>query len=200
MGKRIDKAILSVADKTGIVEFAKGLCEFGIGLISTGRTARELTAANIPVTDIADYTGFPGFGDLVKTLHPRVHGGILGDRCHDAMEMQRLGIHPIGLVVANFYPFESIAADPHYDCVDEVLRAGMDIGGPAMVRGAVKNHRHVGVVVEPRDYGAVLRDLEETDGRMSQRLRRSLAVKALWAIAQYDTAIAQWLSAQPHES
>jgi len=180
------RALIAVYDKTGVVDLAAGLVELGWELIASAGTARVLGAAGLPVVDVADYTGSPVMlGHRVVTLHPRIHGGILADRddpAHQA-DLEANAIDPIHLVVSNLYPFE---ASPGIETID--------IGGPTMVRAAAKNHAHVGVVVDPADYGPVLDELR-SDGRLSAATRRSLARKAFAQIAAYDRAIADWFGA-----
>ncbi len=177
-------ALLSVYDKTGIVELAQGLHELGWNLVSSGGTARTISDAGIPVTDVADLTGYPAIlGHRVVTLHPKVHGGILADptdRDH-RQDMADYGIERIALVVVNLYPF---ARDPSVELID--------VGGPAMVRAAAKNHAHVGVVVDPADYAVVLEELREHDG-LRDETRRRLAQTAFVRTAKYDAEIAAWL-------
>ncbi len=176
-------ALLSVYDKSGIVELAAGLHELGFHLISSGGTARAVQAAGIPSTDLADVTGVPAILDhRVVTLHPKVHGGLLADPTNPAhqLDLAEYGISPIDLVVVNLYPFES---DPSIELID--------IGGPAMVRAAAKNHAHVAVVVNPSDYTAVLDELR-AEGAVSAATRLRLARDAFSAIAAYDAQIANW--------
>ena len=176
-------ALLSVYDKAGIVELAGGLHAVGWRVVSSGGTARAIAAAGIEVTDIADLTGLPAILDhRVVTLHPRVHGGLLADPTnptHQA-DMAAHGIEAIDLVVVNLYPFEG---NPSIELID--------IGGPAMVRAAAKNHAHVGVVVNPSDYQAVLEEIRAA-GMLSASTRRRLARDAFTTIAAYDVAIANW--------
>ena len=177
------RALLSVYDKTGIVELAAGLHAAGWRIVSSGGTAREVAAAGVPVTDLAELTGLPAILDhRVVTLHPKVHGGLLADPTkpqHQA-DMAEHGIEPIDLVVVNLYPFDS---DPSIELID--------IGGPAMVRAAAKNHAHVGVVVDPVDYAVVLDEVRST-GTLSAGTRRRLARDAFARIAAYDAEIAAW--------
>ena len=176
-------ALLSVFDKTGIVELARGLHEAGWRLVSSGGTAAAVSLDGIPVTDVADLTGVPAILDhRVVTLHPKVHGGLLADPTNPSHldDMQVHGIEAIDLVVVNLYPFEG---SPGIDLID--------IGGPAMVRAAAKNHAHVAVVVDPSDYGPVLQEVQRS-GSVSARTRRRLARDAFAAIAAYDAAIANW--------
>lgn len=186
------RALLSVADKTGIVEFARALADRGIELISTGGTRVALAAAAIPSIELATYTGFPEIMDgRVKTLHPKVHGGILARREADAEALRAHRIPPIDLVVVNLYPFErAIAAD---DVCAEGALAHIDIGGPTLLRGAAKNHGHVLAVAHPGDYGRVIEALEAGGTTAAQRLE--FAAKAFAHTARYDAAIAGWFSA-----
>ncbi|MFN3219300.1 MAG: bifunctional phosphoribosylaminoimidazolecarboxamide formyltransferase/IMP cyclohydrolase [Acidimicrobiales bacterium] len=178
------RALLSVFDKTGIVDLAQGLHALGWELVSSGGTARTIAEAGVPVVDVADYTGSPiMLGHRVVTLHPRIHGGILADRDdpeHQA-DLETHGIDPIDLVVGNLYPF---SAQPGIEMID--------IGGPTMVRAAAKNHAHVGVVVDPADYDVVLVELQNA-GHLSAGTRRMLARKAFAHTAAYDAAIVGWL-------
>ncbi|MDH3218156.1 MAG: bifunctional phosphoribosylaminoimidazolecarboxamide formyltransferase/IMP cyclohydrolase [Gammaproteobacteria bacterium] len=190
MPQAIRRALISVSDKTGIVELAQRLNDRGIELLSTGGTAKLLAERGIPVTEISDYTEFPEMmAGRVKTLHPRVHGGILGRRGIDDEVMQQHGIAPIDLVIINLYPFQQTVANP--DCSLEDAIENIDIGGPAMVRAAAKNHAHVTVVVDPSDYHFLLEQIE-VDGATSDSARFSLAIKAYEHTAQYDGAIANY--------
>ncbi|KQZ14483.1 phosphoribosylaminoimidazolecarboxamide formyltransferase [Mesorhizobium sp. Root554] len=195
----VGRALLSVSDKTGIVEFARALSGRGIQLVSTGGTRKALTNAGLTVLDIAELTGFPEIMDgRVKALHPKVHGGLLAkrdDHQHQAA-MRQHGIPQIDLLVSNFYPFEETARSgaSFEDCVENV-----DIGGVAMVRAAAKNHADVVVVVDPADYAAVLDDLSDNDGDTTLKLRRRLAAKAFARTAAYDAAIAGWFADQVDE-
>jgi phosphoribosylaminoimidazolecarboxamide formyltransferase / IMP cyclohydrolase len=193
---RVARALVSVSDKTGVVDLARALSERGVEIISTGGTAATLRDAGVPVTGVGDVTGHPEIlGGRVKTLHPRIHGGILGrlDVPSDVAEMETAGIGPIDLVVVNLYPFEHHLARRH--ATDGELVEQIDIGGPAMVRAAAKNHERVGVVTSPEQYGEVLEELEANDGALSARLRRQLAGAAFAHTARYDAAIAGWLTA-----
>jgi phosphoribosylaminoimidazolecarboxamide formyltransferase/IMP cyclohydrolase len=191
----IRRALLSVWDKTGLIAFARGLAEKSIELVSTGGTASALREAGLSVVDVAAVTGAPGILDgRVKTLHPAVHGGILARRDLDAhmATIAALGIPPIDLVVVNLYPFEAtIAAGAGYDEAVEMI----DIGGPAMIRAAAKNHAGVTVVTSPEDYEAVLTSLQ-AESEIPTRLRRQLAAKAFARTAAYDAAIARWLAGE----
>ncbi|WP_406676861.1 bifunctional phosphoribosylaminoimidazolecarboxamide formyltransferase/IMP cyclohydrolase [Moorella sp. ACPs] len=186
------RALLSVSDKTGLVDLARGLVELGWELISTGGTARTLTAAGLPVTEVAAVTGFPEILDgRVKTLHPKIHGGILARPTPEHLEQLReQGIQPIDLVVVNLYPFRETIARP--GVTPEEAIENIDIGGPAMVRAAAKNHERVAVVVDPASYSEVLAELREK-GNLSPATRRRLAAAAFAHTAAYDAAIAAYL-------
>ena len=192
--RKISRALLSASDKTGIVDFARALAAQGIELISTGGTARTLADAGLRVIDVAELTGFPEMMDgRVKTLHPSVHGGLLAIR-HNAdhvAAMQTHSIRPIDLLVVNLYPFEAtVAKDAGFDeCVENV-----DIGGPAMIRAAAKNHADVAVVVEPEDYAALLAELSAHAGSTTLAFRKRLAAKAYARTAAYDAAISNWFA------
>ena len=192
----IRRALLSVFDKTGLVEFARALHgEFGIELISTGGTARVLTEAEIPVTLVEQVTGFPEMMDgRVKTLHPRIHAAILADRDNPEhmRQLAEQGIEPIDMVVVNLYPFEKTIADPH--CTFEQAIEMIDIGGPCLLRAAAKNHRHVLVVPSPVHYSAVLERLRDWDDASARAdLLRAGGFAAFWSTCGYDGSIAQWL-------
>ena len=194
MSQPIRRALLSVSDKTGLVDLARALVDrFGVEIVSTGGTARTLKEAGIPVTDVSDITGFPEIMDgRVKTLHPKVHGGLLavrGNAEHEAA-MAEHGIAPIDLLVVNLYPFEeTLASGADYDtCVENI-----DIGGPAMIRAAAKNHASVTVVVDPADYEKLLGDMAQHKGATCAKFRRKLAQKAFARTAAYDAAISNWL-------
>ena len=187
-------ALISVSDKTGIVDFARSLCDLGFRLLSTGGTARALLAAGLEVTAVEDFTGFPEImGGRVKTLHPRIHGALLGRAGIDENVMAQHGIPRIGLVVIDLYPFERVVAEP--GCTLSHAIENIDIGGPAMVRSAAKNHASVGVVTSPDQYPGVLAALNEGGGALGDALRFELAVAAFNRIARYDAAIANYLSA-----
>ena len=190
--RRITRALLSVSDKTGLVDFAKSLAGYGVELISTGGTAQVLRDAGLKVLDVSEVTGFPEMMDgRVKTLHPKLHGGLLAIRSNKehAAAMEKFGIKPIDLVIVNLYPFEaSVAKGATYnDCIENI-----DIGGPAMIRAAAKNHADVTVVVEPADYSKVLGELAQHSGMTTLELRRRLAAKAYARTAAYDAAISNW--------
>jgi len=190
------RALLSVFDKTGVVDLGRELCTLGYTLLSTGGTAAALKDAGVPVVEIARYTGQPEILEgRVKTLHPKVHGGILADLAKEShrADLTRSGIEPFALVIVNLYPFHEVAARPGAR-LEEVIEM-IDVGGPAMVRAAAKNHRHVGVVVDPGDYDAVLRELRE-GGALRDETRFALAVKAFAHTASYDAAIRDELNAR----
>ncbi len=190
MPQVIRRALISVSDKSGIVELAQILQNKGVELISTGGTAKLIADQGIPVTEISDYTGFPEMmAGRVKTLHPKVHGGILGRRGIDDAVMQEHEIAPIDLVIINLYPFQKTVANP--DCSLEDAIENIDIGGPAMVRAAAKNHASVTVVVDPEDYTLLIDEIEPA-GEISDASRFSLAIKAYEHTAQYDGAIANY--------
>jgi phosphoribosylaminoimidazolecarboxamide formyltransferase/IMP cyclohydrolase len=187
----IRRALISVSDKTGIVEFATALAERGIALVSTGGTCRLLREAGLKVTEVSDHTGFPEMMDgRVKTLHPTIHGGVLGRRGTDDAVMQAHGIDPIDLVVVNLYPFEATVARP--DCTLDDAVENIDIGGPTMVRAAAKNHRDVTIIVNNTDYARVLEELAMHEGHTTLALRFDLAIRAFEHTAAYDGAIANY--------
>ena len=190
MPQAIRRALISVSDKTGIIELAQALRANDVELLSTGGTARLIAEQGIAVTEISDYTGFPEMmAGRVKTLHPKVHGGILGRRGVDDAVMQEHQIEPIDLVVINLYPFQQTVANP--DCSLEDAIENIDIGGPAMVRAAAKNHASVTVVVDPADYAQLLQEITDNNA-VSDATRFSLAIKAYEHTAQYDGAIANY--------
>jgi len=197
MSAKVAQALLSVSDKTGLVEFARGLSALGVALLSTGGTAKALADAGLPVTDVGTYTGFPEMLDgRVKTLHPKVHGGILARRdvpAHVA-SLAAHGIPTIDLVVVNLYPFRETVAKP--GCTLEDAIENIDIGGPSMVRAAAKNWPHVGIVVDPADYAGVLAELKSGGGVLVDATRFRLMRKAFAHTASYDGAIANWLTAR----
>jgi len=194
--RRVTRALLSVSDKTGLIEFARALAGYGIDLVSTGGTAKAIAAAGLKVADVSELTDFPEMMDgRVKTLHPKVHGGLLAirDNAEHKQAMKSHGIAPIDLLVVNLYPFEATVdkGAGFEECIENI-----DIGGPAMIRAAAKNHDDVTVVVEPQDYQAVLEELAANKGATTLRLRRRLAAKAYARTAAYDAAISNWFSAQ----
>jgi phosphoribosylaminoimidazolecarboxamide formyltransferase / IMP cyclohydrolase len=194
--RRVTRALLSVSDKSGLIEFARALVGHGIELVSTGGTAKAIATAGLKVTDVSELTGFPEMMDgRVKTLHPLVHGGLLAirDNAEHAKAMKDHGIAPIDLLVVNLYPFESTVDQGagFEECIENI-----DIGGPAMIRAAAKNHEDVAVVVEPSDYQAVLDELAANAGATTLSLRRRLAAKAYARTAAYDAAISNWFAAE----
>ena len=192
---RIERALLTVYDKRGVVDFARALAELGVEIISTGGTAAELGGAGIDVRSIEDYTGFPEILDgRVKTLHPSIFAGLLAVRSREEHRetLAEHGIAPIDLVVVNLYPFERTAA--RRGVSDEEVIEHIDIGGPTLIRAAAKNHAHVGVVVRPESYDAVIEELSETGGVLSAQTRESLATEAFGATARYDAAISRWFA------
>ena len=192
--RRITRALLSVSDKAGLIDFAKQLAGYGVELVSTGGTAKTLNDAGLDVIDVSQLTGFPEMMDgRVKTLHPKVHGGLLAIRgnTEHAAAMEQHHIKPIDLLVVNLYPFEATVAKgaTFDDCVENI-----DIGGPAMIRAAAKNHGDVTVVVEPTDYEKVLDEMARHKGMVSLELRKRLAAKAYARTAAYDAAISNWFA------
>ena len=191
MNKKITRALVSVSDKSGIVDFCRELSLLGVEILSTGGTAKILTEHYIDVTEVADYTGFPEMMDgRVKTLHPKIHGGILGRRGIDDAVMSANGIQPIDMVVVNLYPFENTVALP--DCDLATAIENIDIGGPTMIRAAAKNYIDVAVLVDPSDYARTLNELKAKQG-LSLQTRFNLALKCFQQTAHYDTAIASYL-------
>ena len=188
----ITRALISVSDKNGVVEFARDLAQDGVEILSTGGTARLLRENGVEVLEVGDYTGFPEMMDgRVKTLHPKIHGGILGRRGTDDEVMDEHGIGRIDLVAVNLYPFQQAVADP--DCSLENAIENIDIGGPTMIRAAAKNHRDVAVVVDPHDYGRIVQEMRSSNGEVSAATCYELAVKTFEHTAQYDGAIANHL-------
>ena len=197
----VRRALLSVSDKTGLVDFASALVAAGVELLSTGGTAKALRAAGLPVKDVSEETGFPEMLDgRVKTLHPRVHGALLGlrDDAEHARQMAEHGIRSIDLLVVNLYPFEATVAKPRVTLEEAVEQ--IDIGGPAMLRSAAKNHRSVGVVTDPSQYADVLEDLRVHGGALSEELKARLARTVFARTSAYDAAIHQFLSARAGET
>jgi phosphoribosylaminoimidazolecarboxamide formyltransferase/IMP cyclohydrolase len=192
--RRITRALISVSDKSGLIKFARGLAGHGVELVSTGGTAKALKDAGLTVMDVSELTGFPEMMDgRVKTLHPKVHGGLLAirDNPQHQAAMAAHGIRPIDLLVVNLYPFEAtVAKGAGFDeCIENI-----DVGGPAMIRAAAKNHADVAVVVEPDDYAAVLAELAHHGGATTLALRKKLAAKAYARTATYDAAISNWFA------
>ena len=199
-GVRVRRALLSVSDKTGLVDFARGLAELGIEVVSTGGTARELAGAGLEVRAIEDFTGFPEIMDgRVKTLHPRLYAGLLALRDNEehlqaAAELQ---IEPVDLVCVNLYPFESTVA--RGDADDAEIIENIDIGGPTMIRAAAKNHAFAAVVVDPTSYDAIVEELRASGGLLSLDTRERLAAQAFAYTARYDAAISGWFGERPAE-
>ncbi len=195
MLRPLRRALVSVSDKTGLIELARALHQRGVELWSTGGTAKALTEAGLPVREVASVTGFPEIMDgRVKTLHPKIHGGLLGRRGIDDAVMLREGIQPIDLLVVNLYPFAATLRKPgvtHSDAIENI-----DVGGPAMLRGAAKNHQDVAVVVDPADYASLLVELGQNDGATGLALRSQLAAKAFAHTAEYDARVARYLQGQ----
>ena len=192
--QKVRRALVSVSDKSGVVELAKALDDMGVEILSTGGTAQTLRQQGINIKDVSEHTGFPEMLDgRVKTLHPKIHGGILGQRENpDHVEtMDKHGIDPIDMVVVNLYPFEATVARPN--CTLEEAIENIDIGGPAMIRSAAKNYRDVVVVVDPGDYNELIEELRKNDGMISARTRFRLAKKVFQMTAHYDTAISNYL-------
>jgi phosphoribosylaminoimidazolecarboxamide formyltransferase/IMP cyclohydrolase len=194
--RRVTRALLSVSDKIGLIEFAKVLAAHGVELVSTGGTAKAIVQAGLKVKDVSDLTGFPEMMDgRVKTLHPKVHGGLLAirDNKEHAEAMKTHGIAPIDLLVVNLYPFEATVdkGAGFKECIENI-----DIGGPAMIRAAAKNHDEVVVVVEAQDYQCVLDELAANNGATTLKLRRRLAAKAYARTGAYDAAISNWFNRQ----
>jgi phosphoribosylaminoimidazolecarboxamide formyltransferase/IMP cyclohydrolase len=197
--RRITRALLSVSDKSGLVDFARTLVGYDVELISTGGTAKAIKEAGLTVIDVSELTGFPEMMDgRVKTLHPKVHGGLLAMRGNPehTRAMEEHGIKPIDLLVVNLYPFEATVAKgaSYDDCIENI-----DIGGPAMIRAAAKNHADVTVVVEPTDYEKVAAELAQHSGMTTLELRQALAAKAYARTAAYDAAISNWFAEELHE-
>ncbi len=190
------RALISVSDKTGLIDFARALADRGVEILSTGGSAAALREAGIAVRDVADVTGFPEMMDgRVKTLHPKVHGGLLAlrDNADHVAAMEAHGIEAIDLLVVNLYPFEAtVAQGADYDtCIENI-----DIGGPAMIRAAAKNHANVAVIVDTQDYDKLLGDLDQHEGRTCPKFRRKLAQRAYARTAAYDAAVSNWLAGQ----
>ncbi len=191
---KIERAIISVTDKAGIVDFARSLSKFGVDILSTGGTAKALREGGVTVTDISDYTGFPEMMDgRVKTLHPKVHGGLLGlrENPEHVKMMKKYGIMPIDMVVVNLYQFEKTVAKQGVS-LDQAIE-NIDIGGPSMLRSSAKNFKYVTVIVDPGDYKVVLREMEETDGETKLETRLRLAEKVFRLTHEYDGAIMRYL-------
>jgi phosphoribosylaminoimidazolecarboxamide formyltransferase/IMP cyclohydrolase len=199
MLKPVRRALLSVSDKTGLIDFARTLNSMGVDLLSTGGTFKAIGDAGIPVTEVSSYTGFPEMMDgRVKTLHPKVHGGLLGRRGTDDAIMAEHGIKPIDLLVVNLYPFEATVAKT--DCSLEDAIENIDIGGPAMLRAAAKNHADVAVITDINDYGRIVEELTANNGQLSHATRFDLAIKTYETTSRYDGAIANYFGARLGEA
>jgi phosphoribosylaminoimidazolecarboxamide formyltransferase / IMP cyclohydrolase len=193
MGK-IERAIISVTDKTGVVDFARKLSELGVQILSTGGTAKAIREGGIPVMEISDYTGFPEMLDgRVKTLHPKVHGGILGVRDNEehVKMMKKHGIENIDLLVINLYQFEKTVAKEGVTLEDAI--ENIDIGGPAMLRSSAKNFKFVTIITDPADYGVVLDEMKANNGATTLKTRFRLAKKVFQLTNRYDGAISKYL-------
>jgi len=194
---KISRVLISVSDKTGVVDFAKALSEYGVTFLSTGGTAKILREAGLDVTDVSDYTGFPEMMDgRVKTLHPKVHGALLGlrENADHVAKMKEHAIEPIDMVVVNLYPFKQAIAKP--GCTLEDAIENIDIGGPSMLRSAAKNFSHVSVVIDPDDYELILKDMKNSNGEVSYKTNFKLAVKVYNTTSEYDAMIAAYLDEQ----
>ena len=191
---RIRRAVISVSNKKGVVELAKELHTMDVELLSTGGTAKALRDAGVPVKDVSDYTGFPEMLDgRVKTLHPKVHGGLLSRRNNpkDMEEIKKHGIDTIDMVVVNLYPFEETVSKPRVSFEDAI--ENIDIGGPTMLRSASKNFQDVAVLVDPSDYGKVIQEMKDLKGDLSYKTRLQLAQKVFGHTSRYDSIITDYL-------
>ena len=191
--KKVERALISLTDKSGIEEFAQALADLGVEILSTGGTAKKMRDSGIPVKDVAEFTGFPEMLDgRVKTLHPLVHGGILNQRENPDHRQQckEHGIRDIDIVAVNLYAFEKTVADPNCSLGDAI--ENIDIGGPTLLRASAKNFRDVTVIVDPADYPQVLAEIRES-GNTTLKTRFRLAVKVFQLTSSYDTTIAEWL-------
>lgn len=192
---KIKKVIISVSNKAGILELARELSTFGVEILSTGGTAKSLRESGMSVKDISEYTGFPEMLDgRVKTLHPKVHGGLLGRRSNPehVSKMKEYQIDPIDMIVVNLYPFEETVAKK--DCTLEDAIENIDIGGPTMLRSAAKNYEDVTVIVDPADYPKIIAEMQANNGVVSKATNFYLAKKVFQRTSQYDTAITQYLA------
>jgi len=190
----IKRALMSVSDKGGLVDFAKGLAAMGVEILSTGGTAKALREGGVPVIEVSDYTGFPEMMDgRLKTLHPRIHGGLLSRRSNpkDMEDIAKHGINTIDMVVVNLYPFEKTISKPDV-AFDEAIE-NIDIGGPAMLRAASKNFQDVTVIVDPADYQKVLGEMKSSNNEVSRQTKLGLAQKVFAHTARYDSLIADYL-------
>jgi phosphoribosylaminoimidazolecarboxamide formyltransferase/IMP cyclohydrolase len=191
---KIKRAIISVSNKKGVVEFAKELNKMGVEILSTGGTAKTLREAGIPVKDVSEHTGSPEMLDgRVKTLHPRVHGGLLArrDNMKDMEELKKYGIETIDMVVVNLYPFEETISKPGVTFEEAI--ENIDIGGPTMLRSASKNFQDVAVIADPSDYGQIIDEMKSSDGNLTYKTRLELAKKVFARTSKYDGLIADYL-------
>jgi phosphoribosylaminoimidazolecarboxamide formyltransferase/IMP cyclohydrolase len=191
---KIKRAIISVSNKKGVVEFAKELNKMGVEILSTGGTAKTLREAGIPVKDVSEHTGSPEMLDgRVKTLHPRVHGGLLArrDNMKDMDELKKYGIETIDMVVVNLYPFEETISKPGVTFEEAI--ENIDIGGPTMLRSASKNFQDVAVIADPSDYGKIIDEMKSSDGNLTYKTRLELAKKVFARTSKYDGLIADYL-------
>jgi len=194
---QIGRVLISVSDKTGVVKFAQELAKYNVQFLSTGGTAKILREAGLDIMDVSEYTGFPEMMDgRVKTLHPKIHGGLLGLRSNDehVATMKQHNIENIDMVVVNLYPFKETISKP--DCTFEDAIENIDIGGPSMLRSAAKNFASVSVVSDPADYGMVLEDMKNSNGSVSKETNFKLAVKVYEKTSQYDRMIADYLNSK----
>lgn len=192
---KIKRAILSVSNKKGLLEFAKKLSAMGVEILSTGGTARALREGGIQVKDVSEHTGFPEMLDgRVKTLHPKIHGGLLSRRSNpkDMEEIEKHGIVPIDMVVVNLYPFEETIAKPDVTFEDAI--ENIDIGGPTMLRSASKNFQDVAVIVDPADYEPVIKEMKEQNGELTYKRKLELAKKVFGHTSRYDALITEYLA------
>ena len=191
---KIKRALVSLSDKTGVVQLGQTLHAMGVQILSTGGTARSLQEAGIPVIEVSHYTGFPEMMDgRIKTLHPKIHGALLGkrDNAEHMKQMKTHGIEPIDLVVVNLYPFEKTVAKP--DCTLEEAIENIDIGGPTMLRSSAKNYHDVAVVTDPQDYEKIIEEMKKSGGALSLETRFRLAKKVFKLTSHYDKAITEYL-------
>ena len=191
---KIKRALVSLSDKTGAVQLGQTLHAMGVQILSTGGTARSLQEAGIPVIEVSRYTGFPEMMDgRIKTLHPKIHGALLGkrDNAEHMKQMKTHGIEPIDLVVVNLYPFEKTVAKP--DCTLEEAIENIDIGGPTMLRSSAKNYHDVAVVTDPQDYEKIIEEMKKSGGALSLETRFRLAKKVFKLTSHYDKAITEYL-------
>ncbi len=191
---KIKRAIISVSNKKGVVEFAKALHSLGVEILSTGGTAKSLRDAGVPVKDVSDYTGFPEMLDgRLKTLHPKVHGGLLArrDNPKDMENIKEYGIELIDMIVVNLYPFEETIAKPNVTFAEAI--ENIDIGGPTMLRSASKNFQHVAVVTDSNDYDAIIKEMKQSNGDLGYKTRLDLARKVFMTTSKYDNAIFEYL-------